>query len=148
MASALRQSLAHVRRKGALGGATFATLGRMRLGVRLRVVFGLGLALTLGACSGDYPLTATRCDAWCSATKGGDCEESYDPAGCVAACERAEILADDTCDTEFEAAVACYRATPLISPNAGCHYFPPMACQFENTLWGACRGGIIEPSGG
>jgi len=120
----------------------------MRLGVWLCVVFGLSLALAQGACSGGYPLPATRCDTWCSATKGGDCEENYEPAGCVAACERSQILTDDACNAEFEAVVACYRATPLISPNPGCHYFPSTTCQFENTLWAACRGGIVSPAGG
>jgi hypothetical protein len=81
----------------------------MRLGVWLARV---ALALTLQACSGGYPLPPTRCDDWCDATKGGQCEEWYQPASCVSQCEESNTD-EEACRAEFDASVSCFRNSPV-----------------------------------
>ena len=80
----------------------------MRLGVWL---MSFGLAATVGACSGGYPLPPTRCDDWCDATKGMSCVDYYQPANCVSQCEQSNLDADE-CRTAFDAVITCFRTTP------------------------------------
>jgi hypothetical protein len=90
----------------------------MRLGVWLLI--GVGALSTASACSGGYPLPPTRCDQWCDATKGEQCPEYYDPAGCVSDCER-EDRGRDSCAAELDAVIACFRNTPRAA-EARCNY--------------------------
>jgi hypothetical protein len=79
-----------------------------RLGLGLGVVFAFGV----GACSGGYPLPPTRCDDWCDATKGGECEEWYQPASCVSQCEQSNSDRE-ACRAQFDASVSCFRQSPV-----------------------------------
>jgi hypothetical protein len=75
------------------------------------LVLLLGYTLCGGACSGGYPLPPTRCDEFCDATKGFQCEEFYQPAACVSQCEQNNTDAE-ACRPQFDAAVSCFRKTP------------------------------------
>jgi hypothetical protein len=104
-----------------------------------RLPLGLALALSLpslAACSGDYPLPPTRCDQFCSATKSFACEEDYEPAACVVACERNNPM-NEACAAPFEASVACLRVAPR-SSSFGCRYLPTMSCLPEQTILAEC----------
>ena len=79
--------------------------------VGVRIVVALSVVAMTAACSGGYPLPPTRCDEWCDATKGGTCEEYYNPAGCVSGCEASHIT-DAACDAWLDAVLACYRVHP------------------------------------
>ena len=83
--------------------------------VRMRRAAGLvlllGYLLCGGACSGGYPLPPTRCDEFCDATKGFECEDYYEPAACVSQCEQDDTAAE-ACRPQFDAAVSCFRKTP------------------------------------
>jgi hypothetical protein len=81
----------------------------MRSGVWL--VVALGVASSVPACSGGYPLPPTRCDEWCDATKGESCPDYYSPASCVSQCEQ-EDRDRDSCAAALDAVIACYRKTP------------------------------------
>jgi hypothetical protein len=81
------------------------------MGSGARLVLVLGYVLSGGACSGGYPLAPTRCDEFCDATKGFQCAQFYDPAGCVANCEENNTDAE-VCRVQFDAAVSCFRNTP------------------------------------
>ena len=99
----------------------------------------LGFTLPLGSCSGGYPLPPTRCDEWCDVTRGGMCEEHYNPASCVVQCEQVKVDTD-SCNAELDATLACFRA----SPNAveqRCVYDPaPNDCENEEQLLLDCVG--------
>jgi len=84
----------------------------MRSGTSL-VLVGFWLALPVPACSGGYPLSPTKCDEWCDATKAGICKDYYDPSACVATCE-SENLDAEPCLVPFDAVVKCF----VNSPNA------------------------------
>jgi hypothetical protein len=75
------------------------------------LVLLLGYLLCGGACSGGYPLPPTRCDEFCDATKGFNCEEFYEPAACVSQCEQ-DNTAAEACRPQFDAAVSCFRKAP------------------------------------
>lgn len=76
-------------------------------------LMSFALALPTPACSGDYPLPATKCDEWCDATKAGICSDYYDPAACVTECELDNLDAEP-CLAQFDAVVKCF----VNSPNA------------------------------
>jgi len=71
------------------------------------------LALSTGACSGDYPLEPTPCDDFCNLTQGNVpyCFNEYDPAQCVVQCET-EGLSRPACSRELEALLECFRSKP------------------------------------
>ena len=101
----------------------------------------LGLTLPLGACSGGYPLPPTRCDEWCDATRGGLCEEYYDPAGCVVECEQVE-LDSDACSATFDAALSCFRNHPHALEQRCVYDTAPDDCQNEfQSVFLACAVG-------
>lgn len=99
----------------------------------------LGWGLLLAACSGGYPLPPTRCDEWCDATKGTSCFDSYDPAGCVSACE-ASGTAVDECGSEFDAVIACYRNNPA-AVALRCSTSSQVPCAGEVYALALCSGG-------
>jgi hypothetical protein len=106
----------------------------MRLGVWLAL---LGLTLPLGSCSGGYPLPPTRCDEWCDATRGGTCEEYYDPASCVVQCEQAKVDAD-SCNAELDATLACFRASRNAVEQRCVYDTAPKDCENEMRLLMDC----------
>jgi len=65
---------------------------------------------SLLGCQGSYPLAPTLCDEWCDATQQSSCF-TYDPAGCVASCER-QGLDSAVCAPLVKTAVACAREHP------------------------------------
>ena len=79
--------------------------------MRARLLLLLCCALAGAACSGGYPLPPTRCDEFCDATKGLDCQDYYEPAGCVSTCEQGNVD-DESCRAQFDALVSCFRKTP------------------------------------
>lgn len=104
----------------------------------------LSLALTFASmsCSGGYPLPPTRCDDWCNATQGMGCEADYDPASCVAACERTPFAVGsqvEDCAAPFDAAVACLRAAPR-NVSGDCEHLDPSSCYTEQLRLGLCLG--------
>jgi hypothetical protein len=109
----------------------------MRSGVWLAL---LGLTLPLGSCSGGYPLPPTRCDEWCDVTKGGTCEEYYNPANCVVECEQAEIGTDE-CKAPFDAALTCFRHSPNAVGQRCVYDAAPDDCENEWQWLMACAGG-------
>lgn len=106
----------------------------MRSGVWLLL---FGLASPVGACSGGYPLPATRCDEWCDATKGMSCASYYQPASCVSECEQGNLDADE-CRTEFDAVVACFRTTPRAAKQLCAYDGQPNACGVQADALTGC----------
>jgi len=60
----------------------------------------------LGACQGEYPIAATRCDDWCRVTEPPECEFTS-PSICVRECENHGFVSH--CPAEFDAALACFE---------------------------------------
>jgi hypothetical protein len=116
----------------------------MRLG-RWLALMSLALALPISACSGGYPLPPTLCDEWCDATKGGTCEEYYEPAGCVAECER-EHLDHETCRATFDVALSCFRNSPHALEQRCTYDQLPDDCADESTALIYCVGVLNAPS--
>jgi len=106
----------------------------MRAGVWLAL---FGLTLPIGSCSGGYPLPPTRCDEWCDVTKGGMCEEYYDPASCVVQCEEADLDATE-CPIPFDAVLACFRNSPNAVEQRCVYDAVPDDCQSELEWLMAC----------
>jgi hypothetical protein len=110
------------------------------------------LACSLGACSGGYPLPATRCDEWCDATKGGTCEQYYDPANCVSACEQSHTDTE-ACRVQFDMAISCFRKNPAAVEDQ-CSFYTsgigignkPRLCGSELDAVGFCVGRQSFPS--
>lgn len=105
----------------------------MRLGV------WLFLPLSFGGCSGGYPLEPTLCDELCHVTKGPGCPESYEPAGCVVACEQTH-LTDGACRPPLEAMLTCYRAGPDVLAKR-CDFSTPWdqrPCEAEQQSFATC----------
>lgn len=97
------------------------------------------LPLGFGGCSGGYPLEPTLCDDLCHVTKGPNCPDDYDPAGCVVACESAN-LAVEACRPFFDAVLECYRARPDALEKR-CDYFTQWdqrPCEVEQQALAAC----------
>ena len=86
----------------------------MRAGTWLALI-SLAVTLPTLACSGGYPLPPTRCDEFCDVTKGGFCQDYYNPASCVANCESSETDAE-ACRTLFDATLSCFRSSPRALP--------------------------------
>jgi len=107
---------------------------------RASFVLLLGCALTSGACSGGYPLPPTRCDEFCDATKGLECQDYYEPAACVSSCEQGDVD-NASCHVEFDALVGCFRKTPAALSSrcdfssVGNNVHP---CQMEQDAFGNC----------
>ena len=114
----------------------------MRLGVWLAL---LGLTLSLGSCSGGYPLPPTRCDEWCDVTRGGTCEEYYNPANCVVECEQSKLDAD-SCNAELDATLACFRANRNAVEQRCVYDAAPDDCENEWQWLMACvgRGSYVD----
>lgn len=106
----------------------------MRLGSC--TVVSLAAWLALGACSGGYPLPPTRCDELCDATKGDTCQEYYDPAGCVAQCER-NSDAPAACRAQLDAVIRCFHEHPE-ALDQRCSYGGVPACASEQYWLGVC----------
>jgi hypothetical protein len=103
-----------------------------------RRVLALAAWLTLGACSGGYPLAPTRCDEFCDATKGDSCPEFYDPAGCVSNCERSHT-APAQCRAELDGVIACFHAHPeALEQRCSYIYGATPACSAEVYSLSAC----------
>jgi hypothetical protein len=122
---------------------------RMRLGAS--VLLALSYALGVGACSGGYPLAPTRCDEFCDATKEFQCEDYYQPAGCVSDCEQNDTDRE-ACRTQFDAAVSCFR-TNAKALSSRCNFdfsstqqFLERPCQTEETALDACTSGYPFPN--
>ena len=122
----------------------------MRLGVWLAM---FGLASAIGACSGGYPLPPTRCDDFCEATHGMQCENGYEPASCVSLCEQTNVDIE-ACDVPFQALLKCFRTTPGVL-DALCVYGGPVSyaggqpsCQPERDALGICVGAVELGGGG
>jgi hypothetical protein len=109
----------------------------MRLGAWLALGLGLALACGVGACSGGYPLPPTRCDDWCDATKGGQCEEWYQPASCVSECEESDTDGD-ACRAEFDASVRCFRESPVAVKQLCSYDNDVHDCQIEAQALSVC----------
>jgi len=116
----------------------------MRAGAGL--VLLLGWALAGGACSGGYPLPATRCDEFCDATKGLDCQDYYEPAACVASCEQGDVD-NEACHAELDALMACFRKTPA-ALTARCDFSSfgrnARPCDPEEYTFRNCSAGYIQ----
>jgi hypothetical protein len=113
----------------------------MRVGVRLSVTLGLLASAAAAACSGGYPLPPTRCDEWCDVTKGGSCDASYSPAGCVSGCEAGHIT-DEACAASFDAVLTCFREHPD-AVTAQCSYYTngqTLPCASEKEQLSQCVG--------
>lgn len=108
----------------------------MRVGRWLTLV-SLAVALPAPACSGDYPLPPTRCDEFCDVTKGGFCQEYYNPASCVANCESANTDAEG-CRTAFDAVLSCFRTHPRALAQRCAYDSVPDDCESELTVLFAC----------
>lgn len=98
----------------------------------------LGICCELAAgCSGGYPLPPTRCDDYCDATKGQFCEAYYQPAQCVASCERMHFDAE-ACRAELDATVGCFRSTPG-AVEAQCQFTgQARPCDLESAALASC----------
>jgi hypothetical protein len=117
----------------------------MRVGVWLVSI--LGVASSIPACSGGYPLPPTRCDEWCDATKGEQCPEYYNPASCVSNCER-EDHAREACAAELDAVMACFRRTPGAA-TARCTIYvsSELPCSLESQAHYNCLNPPYTPPG-
>jgi hypothetical protein len=124
----------------------------MRSGAWLALL-GLALGPAAGACSGGYPLPPTRCDDWCDVTKAMQCEDYYEPAGCVSQCEQGHLSAEE-CRPQMDAVLSCFRATPGATKQL-CVYTPisydnvgappmPYACQLEAAALTECVGFLLN----
>jgi hypothetical protein len=116
---------------------------RMRSGVWLAL---LGLTLPLGSCSGGYPLPPTRCDEWCDVTRGATCEEYYDPAGCVAECEQADVDTE-ICSAQFDAILSCFRRNRNAIVQRCVYDDVPDDCESEEQALMICAA-LYDDSGG
>jgi len=124
----------------------------VRMGSGARLVLALGYLLSAGACSGGYPLAPTRCDAFCDATKDFQCEDYYQPAGCVSNCEQNDTDRE-ACRAQFDAAVNCFRTNPK-ALSSRCNFdfsstdqFLARPCQAEETaLYGCTSSGFQVPN--
>ena len=85
--------------------AGFSTLRRCALAA-LAAFAPAGAAVTTG-CQDGYPIAPTPCDEWCDQTRRIDCEP-YDPASCVAACEK-EGFSKEPCLDLLEQTLECLR---------------------------------------
>ncbi len=97
----------------------------------------IGCAAGLGACSGGYPLPPTRCDDFCEATHGMQCEDNYQPASCVSICEQQNI-AVEACDEPFQALLKCFRTTPGVLQQLCVYDGRPSPCQPQRDTLGIC----------
>ena len=97
----------------------------------------LALALPLPACSGGYPLPPTRCDEFCDATKGGFCQDDYQPASCVAECESSNTDRE-ICRAAFDEVMSCFRASPRAREQRCAYDDVPDDCASEQELLGLC----------
>ena len=113
----------------------------MRPGAWL-VVWGLALALPLGACSGGYPLPPTKCDEWCAVTRGAMCQDWYNPASCVAQCEESHLSVVEFRD-QFEATLACFRRSPDALIQRCVYDNTPDDCSSEVQILSSCSGGTF-----
>lgn len=105
--------------------------------VKWLALMSLALALPMPACSGDYPLPPTRCDEYCDVTKGGFCQDSYQPASCVAQCESGD-LDGEICREPFDAVLSCFRASPRALPQRCAYDNVPDDCASEQEMLGLC----------
>lgn len=109
------------------------------LGARLALCF----VICAGGCQGEYPIAPTPCDDWCKVTQGFSCG-FYDPAACVFDCEEQNLTGGERCREPFEAAMACFRATPGALA-AACSFAGPegsLACSPQFTALRACSGAL------
>jgi hypothetical protein len=103
--------------------------------------------VTLSACSGGYPLPPTRCDELCEATKGDTCQEFYDPAGCVAGCERGKD-APAECRAQLDVVIGCFHEHPeALEERCSFNLAAPPACTDERTQLVACAHPEVFPGG-
>ena len=128
------------------GGCGY-TVG-MRRAAGLVLLFGW--LLCGGACSGGYPLPPTRCDEFCDATKGFECEQFYGPAACVAQCEQ-NHTDTEACRPQFDAVVSCFRNKPG-AVDALCVFssdaFFSAPCRVEQDALSSCTSSnLFEQSG-
>jgi hypothetical protein len=72
-------------------------------------LFALSVAAAV-ACQGGYPLSPTVCDEWCDQTQRISCVP-YDPAGCVASCEKTGI-SNPACASLVQQTLQCLRDRP------------------------------------
>jgi hypothetical protein len=108
----------------------------VRLGHGLWLL-SMALVLPVPACSGGYPLPPTPCDEWCDATKSGYCEDSYQPATCVAECERTGWDLG-VCRLPFEAVISCFRRSAKALPQSCFGLNVPDDCKSEWDALTAC----------
>ena len=114
----------------------------VRLGHGLWLL-SMALLLPVQACSGGYPLPPTPCDEWCDATKGGICQEYYQPAGCVAECERSGIDLEG-CRPELDAVISCFRQSPNALEQRCVYDNTPDDCKAEADWLGVCAVAQIQ----
>jgi hypothetical protein len=106
-----------------------------------------------GGCSGGYPLPPTRCDDWCDATKGLQCEY-YSPASCVSECESTHFD-DPSCSAAMDAVLTCFNHTPGAAEEQ-CTYeldqttgtYERRPCQSESEALGTCAAVTFQGSYG
>ena len=110
----------------------------MRSGAWL-VLLGLALALPIEGCSGGYPLAPTKCDEWCSVTRGAQCKDYYSPASCVSDCEDANLSVDE-CSSLFEATLTCFRRSPNALIQRCIYDNVPDDCSKEVEVLSSCSG--------
>jgi len=108
----------------------------------LRPLLAIALAGWCMSCQGGYPLPATRCDDWCDAEQTLECG-SYDPAGCVASCER-RYLDAPACQQVLDIAIQCLRRTP--TRELACETWlvkGPPPCADESQNLDRCASGLL-----
>lgn len=96
------------------------------------------LAVPLG-CAGGYPIDPTPCDYWCDARKEKECL-FYDPAECVAECERSNLTARADCADAFEKALACFQGAemPCDESDPFFYFAGPWPCSAEEQAFMMC----------
>jgi hypothetical protein len=102
----------------------------------------LSLTLPLAACSGGYPLPPTRCDEWCDVTRGGMCEEYYNPASCVGQCEEADVDTE-RCSAQLDIALSCFRSSQNAIEQRCVYDDVPDDCANEVQVLMGCVGGYL-----
>ncbi len=119
-------------RSGANASLVYATRVVGRRSVSCCALF----ALRLFGCQNGYPIPPTVCDEWCDKTQRISCVID-DPAGCVAACEKAGIsrpacadlvqqtlsCLDDHPNGSYDCQISSGDLTPCValeSETAGC----------------------------
>lgn len=117
-------------------------VGKIGYSPRMRGVWWWAVAFGVVACDRDYPVSATYCDDWCEWMVRA-CPEPYDPAVCVADCERRRKDDARPCVVEHQVFLDCVQVT--VQANQYCAA-PPYSgvCAPEQEALDWCQVGGAE----